>query len=84
MDEDDLVSGRRELQDAAAVRSSRRKIDEAIRALAARPLDEAAAEQMRQTLADFQQSGRAALRRLTPVGQPPVIPSDADSTGAGT
>ena len=83
MDEDDLVSERRELQDAAAVRSSRRQIDEAIRALAARPLDEAAAEQMRQTLAVAQPAGRAALRRLTPVGQEPVIPSGADSTEAG-
>lgn len=62
MEQHDLP-GLGELHDAAAVRSSRRKIDEAIRALAARPLDEAAADQMRQTLAATEQ-GRAALKRL--------------------
>jgi hypothetical protein len=59
----DEVEDRRVLQDAALVRRSRRTIDAAIAALAARPLDEAAADRMREALGGHA-SARQALRRL--------------------
>lgn len=67
MNDDD--QGRRELDAAAEVFAATRAIDDAIADLAARPLDEAAADRMRAVLSG---SGlvhaRAALRRLA--GQP--------------
>jgi hypothetical protein len=52
-----------QLSDAVLVRSARREIARASASLAARPLDEAAADQMRRAL-EWQVSARAALRRL--------------------
>ncbi len=73
MDDDELEA--QQLLDAAAVHASRRKIDEAIAALAIRPLDEPAADQMRAALAS-QASARAAIARLHAAatsGAPEVI-----------
>lgn len=67
MHDDD--QGRRELDAAAEVYAATRAIDDAIADLAARPLDEAAADRMRAVLgANGLIQARAALRRLA--GQP--------------
>lgn len=82
MHDDD--QGRRELDAAAEVFAATRAIDDAIADLAARPLDEAAADRMRAVLGG---SGliqaRAALHRLA--GQPrgrrhrlAVVPAPGD------
>lgn len=61
MDEDSL--GVRQLADAAVVCAARRRIDEAIADLAARPFEPTAAAGMRQALASTR-TARAALHRL--------------------
>lgn len=66
MDED--VPGAGELADAALVHSARREVGQAIAALAARPLDEAAAERMRHALTAVSGPAREALQRLRSAG----------------
>jgi acyl-CoA reductase-like NAD-dependent aldehyde dehydrogenase len=61
-----------QLSDAALVRSARYEIARASASLTARPLDEAAADQMRRAL-EFQPSARKALRRLQ-MGEHPAGP----------
>ncbi len=69
MNDDD--QGRRDLDAAAEILSATRAVDDAIADLAARPLDEAAADRMRMVLADADLvQARAALRRLTAVARP--------------
>lgn len=61
--DDNPAAAPADLRDAALVHAARREIDTAIAALAASPLDEAAAEQMRRVLARGD-GARAALNRL--------------------
>lgn len=83
MHDDD--QGRRELDAAAEVFAATRAIDDAIADLAARPLDEAAADRMRTVLGDNGLiQARAALRRLAsqPRGRRnglSVVPAPGDS-----
>jgi hypothetical protein len=61
----DDVEARRDLEAAARVHAARRAIDDAIAELAARPLDERAADRMRAVLAaPGLRQARSALRRL--------------------
>jgi hypothetical protein len=68
----------RELEDAAAVHAAREDIARAVGELAARPLDEQAAERMRRALARASSARvRGAVRRITGTGtdrvdEPPV------------
>ncbi|MDP9240453.1 MAG: hypothetical protein M3O55_07415 [Actinomycetota bacterium] len=70
-----------QLSDAALVRSARHEIARASAGLTARPLDEAAAAQLRRAL-EVQAPARAALRRLQ-MGEHPaarrliIVSSDA-------
>ncbi len=60
----------RELQDAAAVHAARSRVMEALGPLAARPLDEAAADQMRTALERATSPAvRTALRRMARPGE---------------
>lgn len=67
MDENQLEA--RQLEDAAVVHATRRRIGEAVAALAVRPLDEPAAALMRAALAS-QGSARAAIARLEAAERP--------------
>lgn len=60
----DLEPDPRPLHAAGVVRAARRTIDEAIAVLAARPLDEAAAEQMRVAIGPVAGQAREALVQL--------------------
>lgn len=64
-----------ELDDAAVVHAARRRIGEAVAALAIRPLDEPAAALMRAALGS-QGSARAAIARLEAAER--VVPLDGD------
>lgn len=92
MNDDD--QGRRELDAAAEVFAATREIDDAIADLAARPLDEAAADRMRSVLAGAGLAqARAAMHRLAGVPRSerrnrlsvvPGEPDDAESERAAT
>jgi len=73
MDEHQLDA--KELDDAAVVHAARRRIGEAVAALAIRPLDEPAAALMRAALGS-QGSARAAIARLRAAEHPD--PPDGD------
>lgn len=75
MDEDQIEA--QELDDAAVVHAVRRRIGEAVAALAVRPLDEPAAALMRAALGS-QGSARAAIARLQAAERPD--PPDTDES----
>jgi len=73
MDDDQLDA--QALDDAAVVHAARRRIGEAVAALAIRPLDEPAAALMRAALGS-QGSARAAIARLQAAERPDPPGSD--------
>ena len=83
MDEEQLEA--QQLEDAAVVHATRRRIGEAVAALAVRPLDEPAAAQMRAALGSLG-SARAAIARLHAADRPDsgeptvVLPDSAEKS----